>query len=138
MLRRLLGGEGRLLLRETLRRGVLVARTVEGFHERDHLVDLLGRELEREDLLAQPGVRVAALVVVLDDLLEGLERAVVHVGGVLRDVAQRRRLEGAGVLFLVADLRAADVGEGAVESVMGACGGLGLDPPPWYRAGRRL
>ena len=58
------------------------------------------------------GVRsdlVAALVVVLDHFLQRLQAAVVHVRAGVRDLAERRRLERALVLFLLGDREAAEV-----------------------------
>ena len=50
-------------------------------------------QVELLDVLVERRVRVAPLVVVLDDLFQGLQAAVVHVRCGLLDVAHRRRLE---------------------------------------------
>src|SRR4029453_16824574 len=83
--------------------------------ELDEVRDLGGRQvgLLQVDLVEERIVRAAADHE-LHGLLEGRDAAVVEVGGRPRHVAQRRRLERAGVLVEVRHLLAADVGGLAV------------------------
>src|SRR5689334_21955041 len=70
----------RALSRELLRSPLCVVRARERCQEGDEVVDLVLRERERLDVLVEERVlHSVALVVVVHDVPEGHERAVVHV-----------------------------------------------------------
>src|SRR5712692_7544810 len=69
----------------------------ERLEEGDHVGLVLVAQVERLDLLREPLVRPAALVVEGDDVDQGRVAPVVHVRRGLGDVPQSRRLEGAAV-----------------------------------------
>src|SRR5262249_5436132 len=62
--------------------------------QRDDRVDLALGERKRLDAAVEVGIRLAALVVVVEDVPQRLQRAVVHVGRRDADVAELERLEG--------------------------------------------
>src|SRR6266481_3510585 len=86
----------RLLLREIRLLGPphLAGERLEEGHE---VGPILFAQVERFDLLRQPFVRTPALVVELHGLQQRDLAPVVHVGRALRDVPERRRLEGPAV-----------------------------------------
>src|SRR5712692_7313421 len=83
-----------------------VDRATQAPQERDYLL-LLGRgEMQGTNLGIEARISIAAAVVILDNILETGDAAVVHVGRGAGDLAQRWRLEVA--------LPCARVGESAV------------------------
>lgn len=52
-----------------------------GFHEGDQIGDFLFREIEFFHFVGQPRIGCPPLVIMLDGFFQGLQTAVVHVGG---------------------------------------------------------
>ena len=75
------------------RSGVLGHVAGQRLEKLDQIRAVLGRKVERLDLLIQIWIGVAASGVKIDHVLERLQAAVMHVGRGERDIAQGRRLE---------------------------------------------
>ena len=89
---------------------MLPSFAAQGFQKGNQVLLILLSQVQRLDPLVELGVLDAPLVVMLDYLFQRLQAAVVHVGSGTRDVAQRRRLEGALVRLELRDGEAPEVG----------------------------
>src|SRR5207245_9173059 len=92
--------------------------------EGDGVGPVLVAQVERLDLLGEPLVRPAALVVELDDLEERRLAPVVHVGRRPRDVPQRRGLARAPAGVHLGATEPTPVGIGLVHADAQAVGRL--------------
>src|SRR5690349_19414463 len=82
----------------------------ERLEEREQVLRVLVAHLDARQSLVELRVGAAALLVEGDDVLERGQAAVVHVGGVERRAAQRRRLEAAAVGLLRGEVHAPVLG----------------------------
>lgn len=85
--------------------------SVKGAEEIDQVLLFLSRQVQRMELWIEVRIWVAAGVVKVDQVFERCETALVRVRRGVCNVAQRGRLEGASVGFVVRDGKAAVVVE---------------------------